>query len=73
MPPADAGTTDAGTADTMITTKAQVVRVLKNTCKESNFTPDRDQQWSMFCHVCDNLLNDGRITTEQHIRWTHVF
>ena len=54
-------------------TKATIKRIIKKTCKESNFVPDRDQKFSMFCHVCDNLYNEGTITFEQHKSFTQVF
>jgi len=54
-------------------TKAMIKRTVKQTCQESGFVPDRDQKFSMFCHVCDNLYNDGKITLKQHTTWTNFF
>jgi len=27
----------------------------------------------VFANVCDNMLAEGRITKENHTRWTNVF
>jgi hypothetical protein len=57
----------------MAITKATIKKIIRQTCAENNFTPDRDQKWSMFCHVCDNMLHGGQITLKQHQSFTQVF
>jgi len=31
------------------------------------------EKFQVFCNVCDNMLEEGRITQIQHQRWTNVF
>lgn len=57
----------------MAITKATIKKIIRKTCAENKFTPDRDQKWSMFCNVCDNLLDSGTITPKQHNSFTQVF
>ena len=33
---------------------------------------DRTQKFMVFCNVCDNLLEDGRITKANHKKWTEI-
>ena len=54
-------------------TKSDIIRHLKETCRENNFIPNREQQWELFCKVCDNQYEVGHITNSQHKRWTKVF
>tara|TARA_B100002019_G_scaffold10494_1_gene8417 strand:+ start:861 stop:1082 length:222 start_codon:yes stop_codon:yes gene_type:complete len=35
-------------------------------------TLDRTQKFMVFCNVCDNLLEDGRITKANHKKWTEI-
>ncbi len=57
----------------MAVTKSTIKKVIRQTCVENNYTPDRDQKWSMFCNVCDNLLDAGTITPKQHRSYTQPF
>ena len=52
-------------------TKTQVLKVIKET--SAPYTLNREEKFQVFCNVCDNMLAEGRITQEQHIRWTQVF
>jgi len=52
-------------------TKTQILKVIKETAAPHNL--DREQKFQVFANVCDNMLAEGRITQEQHIRWTNVF
>ena len=36
-------------------------------------TLTRAEKFDVFCRVCDNLLEDGRITSRQHQSWTNIF
>ena len=36
-------------------------------------TLDRNQKFDVFCRVCDNLLDEGRITKANHNKWTQLF
>ena len=54
--------------------KSSVLKIIKETVdshKETDF--DRMEKYQIFCHVCDNLLKEGRISKTQHERWTNVF
>jgi len=57
----------------MLKNKAQVVRVVGQTAMRIDSTMTRLDKFDVFCRVCDNLLDDGRITEQQHKSWTHVF
>ena len=52
-------------------TKTQILKVIKETAAPHKL--DREQKFQVFANVCDNMLAEGRITQEQHIRWTNVF
>ena len=52
-------------------TKAQMLKVIATTAQAHVLT--REEKFQVFCTVCDNMLNEGRITTTQHARWTNVF
>ena len=55
----------------MITTKAQVLKVIAETASQHNLT--REEKFQVFANVCDNMLHAGQITKAQHTRWTNVF
>ena len=55
----------------MIRSKAQMLRVMKN-CDGAD-TLTREQKFQVFVRVCDNMLNEGRITKANHTRWTNIF
>ena len=57
----------------MITSKAQVQRVVKETVNGQGAVLTREEKWQVFLNVCDNLLKDGRITKQQHTNWTLPF
>ena len=52
-------------------TKAQILKVVKTTAVPYCLT--REEKFQVFINVCDNMLNEGRITLAQHDRWTNVF
>jgi len=52
-------------------TKAQMLKVIATTAQAHVLT--REEKFQVFCTVCDNMLNEGRITQSQHTRWTNVF
>ena len=55
----------------MIRSKAQMLRVMKN-CDGAD-TLTREQKFQVFVRVCENMLNEGRITKANHTRWTNIF
>ena len=57
----------------MLKNKAQVLRVVGQTAMSIDSTMTRLDKFDVFCRVCDNLLDDGRITEQQHKSWTKVF
>ena len=57
----------------MLKNKAQVVRVVGQTAMRIDSTMTRLDKFDVFCRVCDNLLDDGRITEQQHKSWTNIF
>ena len=57
----------------MSLSKVQVQNVVRQTVNDCGEILSREQKWQVFINVCDNLLNEGRITTTQHSRWTLPF
>lgn len=57
----------------MKVTKAVIRKHCKLACQNNNFIPNREQQWELFCKVCDTALKEGNITPSEHKRWTKVF
>ena len=55
----------------MIHSKKMIIDTIK-TCDDTD-TLDRNQKFEVFCRVCDNLLNEGRITKANHNKWTQLF
>ena len=55
----------------MIRSKAQMLRVMKN-CIGAD-TLSREEKFQVFVNVCDNMLNEGRITKANHKRWTNIW
>ena len=55
----------------MIHSKKMIIDVIK-TCDGID-TLNREERFSVFCKVCDNMLEEGRITKANHTRWTNVF
>ena len=54
----------------MITTKQIILDVIKDTAECQNL--NRLEKFNVFCNVCDNLLEDGRITKANHKKWTEI-
>jgi len=55
--------------------KAVFVRIVREVCDnntDNTIKMDRYFKFQVFCQVCDNLLEDGRITKAEHKRWTEV-
>ena len=55
----------------MIHSKKMIIDVIK-TCDDVD-TLNAQEKFQVFCKVCDNLLEDGRITKTNHTRWTNIF
>ena len=55
----------------MITSKAQLLKVIATTAEPHVLT--REEKFQVFCRVCDNMLNEGRMTKATHKRFTHIF
>ena len=55
----------------MIHSKKMLLDVMKN-CDGAD-TLTREQKFQVFVRVCDNMLNEGRITKANHTRWTNIF
>ena len=55
----------------MITSKAYLLRVMKQCDGLDTLT--REEKFQVFCRVCDNMLNEGRMTKETHKRFTQIF
>ena len=54
----------------MIKTKKVITDIMK-TCDGFD-TLTREEKFSVFCKVCDNMLDEGRITQTNHKRWTVI-
>tara|TARA_B100000925_G_C21786503_1_gene378583 strand:- start:71 stop:238 length:168 start_codon:yes stop_codon:yes gene_type:complete len=55
----------------MITSKAQMIRVMSQ-CQDAD-TLTREQKFQVFVNVCDNLLEEGKISKVNHKRWTEIW
>ena len=55
----------------MITSKAQMLKVLATTAAPYSLT--REEKFQVFVNVCDYMLSEGRITKANHTRWTNIF
>ena len=55
----------------MITSKAQMLRIMKD-CNGAD-TLTREQKFQVFCNVCDNMLKQGRMTKATHKRFTEIW
>ena len=55
----------------MITSKAQMLRVMKG-CDGAD-TLTREEKFQVFVNVCDNMLKEGRMTKATHKRFTEIW
>ena len=55
----------------MITSKAQMIKVMSQ-CDGAD-TLTREEKFQVFVKVCDNMLEDGRITKANHSKWTNIW
>lgn len=55
----------------MIRSKTQMLNVMKK-CEGAD-TLTREQKFQVFVNVCDNMLNEGRISKANHTRWTNIW
>ena len=53
--------------------KAQVIRVVRDTALNVDKNLTREEKQQIFNNVVDGLLRDGRITKRQQMAWTHPF
>ena len=53
--------------------KAQVIRVVRDTVFNVDKNLTREEKQAVFNNVVDGLLRDGRITKKQQMAWTHPF
>ena len=54
----------------MITSKAQMLRIMKD-CDGAD-TLTREEKFQVFVNVCDNMLEQGRMTKTTHKRFTEI-
>lgn len=55
----------------MITSKAQMLKIMKG-CEGAD-TLTREEKFQVFVRVCDNMLNEGRMTKATHRRFTEIW
>jgi hypothetical protein len=55
----------------MITSKRYMLSIMKG-CEGAD-TLTREEKFQVFCRVCDNMLNDGRMTKATHKRFTEIW
>ena len=55
----------------MITNKRQMINIMK-TCALAD-TLTREEKFQVFCKVCDNMLEEGRVSKATHKRWTEIW
>ena len=55
----------------MITSKTQMLNVMKNCTGADTLT--REEKFQVFVNVCDNMLEQGRMTKATHKRFTEIW
>ena len=55
----------------MITSKRQMLKII-STCAQADALT-REEKFQVFCKVCDNMLNEGRMTKTTHKRFTEIW
>ncbi len=55
----------------MITNKRQMFKIISNCAQADTLT--REEKFQVFVRVCDNMLDQGRMTEATHKRFTHIF
>jgi hypothetical protein len=55
----------------MITSKAYMLKIMKD-CEYAD-TLTRIEKFEVFCRVCDNMLEEGRMTKATHKRFTEIW
>ena len=55
----------------MITSKAHMIKIMSQ-CDGAD-TLTREEKFQVFVRVCDNMLEDGRITKANHSKWTNIW
>ena len=55
----------------MINSKRQMLNVMKQ-CEGAD-TLTREEKFQVFVNVCDNMLNQGRLSKANHKRWTEIW
>jgi len=55
----------------MITSKAQMLKVIKTAA--CGHILNREEKFQVFVNVCDNMLKEGRLSKENHTRWTNIW
>ena len=53
--------------------KAQVIRVVRDTALNVDKNLTREEKQAVFNNVVDGLYREGRISRKQMISWTHAF
>ena len=55
----------------MINSKREMLNVMKKCVGADTLT--REQKFQVFVNVCDNMLNQGRLSKANHKRWTEIW
>ena len=55
----------------MITSKSYMLKIMSE-CEYAD-TLTREEKFEVFCKVCDNMLDEGRISKTTHNRWTNIW
>ena len=53
-------------------TKTQLLKIIKDTAG-GHPSLDKYQKFQVFVTICDGMLEQHRITQEQHSRWTNIY
>ncbi len=53
-------------------TKTQLLKIIKETA-DQHPSLDKYQKFHVFVTICDGMLEQHRITQEQHTRWTNIY
>jgi len=55
----------------MITSKRYMLKIMKD-CEYAH-PLTREQKFEVFCKVCDNMLEAGRLSKAKHKQWTEIW
>ena len=53
--------------------KKNVVKIIGETAMRVDSNLTREEKFQVFCRVCDNMLDLGKLSKANHSRWTNIW